>query len=228
VTSTAKILLDRVAGLVFAGVCLGSAVYALVAVPMELPPVSWIIDREALFRGGTYGMVEAWAVSWFHLLAAGLFPLVLFALASTLRSARPVPGLAADVLERASRMRLRRALLGAAIALATAGFYAAIVLEPEVLEPVGFLGRLGLIVGPFAAYGGPALLLDGVLPLRAQVVVVQTLQEAPEDAELRSLNARWSLEPAQAAGLAIGSEASIVSTPVFDSVVAITPLPLAR
>ncbi len=220
----AQIVLDRIVGILLVLVCVGSAVYALVAVPMELPPVSWIIAREALFRGGTYGLVEAWAVTWFHLLAVGLAPFALGALVRSLLREKSAPALSEEVEARGRALRRRRVAWGLGVTALVLGFYAAVVFEPEVLEPVGFLGRIGLVIGPFAAYGGPMLLLDGLLAPTAQVIVVKSLQEAPSDSERRSLNAHWTLEAAQAADLAVGREVSIVATRVFDTVIAITPL----
>jgi hypothetical protein len=228
VTVASRILLDRVSGLLVMALCIGSGLYALAAVPLEWPPVSWIIEREALLRGGTYGMVEAWAVSWFHLLAVGGAPFAVVGLALATRRARSAPDPGADLRERTATLRRRRFLAGALVTIVTIAFYVAIIFEPEALEPVGFLGRLGLILGPFAIYGGPALALDGVLPLRASTVVVQSIQDAPEDAERRSINARWNLSPAEVEGVALGSELAIVATPIFETVVSVTRLPANR
>jgi hypothetical protein len=228
VSVASKILFDRVSALLVLALCGGSGLYALAAVPLSWPPVSWIIEREALFQGGTYGMVEAWVVSWFHILAVGSAPFAIGGLVLATRAAGTAPVLEPELRARASSLRRRRAVVGTLVTVVTAVFYVALAVEPDALEPVGFLGRLGLIVGPFAAYGGPALALDGLLPLRTSTVVVQTIQEAPEDAERRSVNARWNLSPAEVEGLALGSELAIVATPLFETVVSVTRLSTPR
>ncbi|GAB4195773.1 MAG: hypothetical protein OHK0013_02310 [Sandaracinaceae bacterium] len=225
---TSKIVLNRLSAWLFLALCVGSGLYALAAVPLEWPPVSWIIEREALFRGGTYGMVEAWVVAWLHLLAVEGAPLALFGVVAAARSARHTPDLGRELADRTARLRRRRLIGGVLVTFATLAFYAALIIEPHALEPVGFLGRLGLILGPFAIYAGPALVLDATLPLCASTVVVESIQDAPEDPERRFINARWNLSPAEVEGVALGSELAIVATPIFETVVSVTRLPANR
>lgn len=217
-------MLSRLAGIVFGLVCIGSGVYALVAVPMELPPVSWILEREALFRGGTYGLVEAWAVTWFHLLAAGIAPFALVELGRTLVTKDPRPELTGSAASKARSLRRKRGAWGLLVTALTVAFYALVVIDPEDVAIVGFFGRLGLILGPFAAYGGPMLLLDGVLAPTAQTVTVETVQDDPADVERRSINGRYTLEPAEAEALRVGAQVSIIATRVFGSVISVTRL----
>lgn len=217
-------MLNRIAGVLFGLVCIGSGVYALVAVPMELPPVSWITERESMMRGGTYGLVEAWAVTWFHLLAAGALPFALVEGGRALLTKEPRPELAGSAAERARSLRRRRTAWGLFVTALTGTFYALIVLDPEDVAIVGFLGRLGLVLGPFAAYAGPMLLLDGLLAPTATIVTVESVQDDPADSERRSINGRYTLEPKEAESLRVGARVSIVATRVFNTVLSATRL----
>lgn len=217
-------MLNRISGILFGLACIGSGVYALVAVPLELPPVSWVIERESLLRDGTYGMVEAWAVTWFHLLAAGALPFALVELGRALLTKDPRPTLEGSAAQRARSLGRTRAAWGFLVTALTGTFYALIVFDPEDVAVVGFLGRLGLVLGPFAAYAGPMLLLDGLLAPTAQTVLVESVQDDPADSERRSINGRYTLEPKEADSLRVGGSVSIVATRVFNTVISATKL----
>ncbi len=217
-------MLNRISGILLGLACIAAGVYALVAVPLELPPVSWVIEREAILRDGSYGLVEAWAVTWFHLLAVIVLPFAAVELGRALLTKDPRPVLEGSAAEKASSIRRRRAVWGALVTMLTGTFYGLIVLDPEDVAIVGFLGRLGLVLGPFAAYAGPMLLLDAALPPTASTVTVQSVQDDPADNERRSINGRYTLEPKEAESLRVGAQISIVATRIFSTVISATKL----
>jgi len=218
-------MLDRILGVGLGLAAIGSGVYALVAVLSGLPPADWVCALEARYAfGGSYRVIEAWAVTWFHLLAALAAPLALATLVSNLRTRDPRPDLEGTAAARFRSLSRKRLVWGAAIALATISFYLTMWLAPSTLAPVSFLARVALVLGPFATFVGPALLLDALLRPSARRVVVHQLAEQPGDGERRSLNGVYSLEAREAASLRVGTEVSVLSTRIFATVLTVTVL----
>ena len=216
---------DKLFGAAFLLAVIGSAVYALVAVMSGLWPADWIAWREASYAfGGQYNLVEAWAVLWFHLLAAMAAPFMVVAAVATLRRRDPTPTLQAAIAERSRALSRRRLAWGLVVTALTAGFYAALVVDPQLLEPISFLARLGLVLGPFAAFVGPALILDGLLAPTAQRMVVHTLTDDASGGPTKLLDGLYRVSADEAAGLRVGSEVSLVATRIFSTVLSVTPL----
>jgi hypothetical protein len=217
-------MLDRVLGVTFGLGAIGSGVYALVAVLAGLPPADFLCELEALFAfQGAYNLVEAWAVTWFHLLAVLAAPLALGTLVQNLRSGEPRPALEGSVATRFRALRRRRLGWGAGLTAVTVAFYVALA-APELLEPISFLARLALVLGPFTVFAGPTLLLDALLAPTARIVVVHQLVEAPEGGERKSLNGLYTLDADEAARVRVGAEVSVLSTRILSSVLSATPL----
>lgn len=218
-------MLDRILGVTFGLGAIGSGIYALVAVIAGLPPADWLSGLESLYAfGGSYNLVEAWAVTWFHLLAGLAAPLALGTLVQNLRTHDAEPTLEGSVAARFRALARKRLVWGVAVTAVTVGFYAAVLLAPSALAPLSFLARLALVLGPFALFAGPTLVLDAVLAPTARTVVVHHLGDAPEGGERKSLNGLYTLEADEAARMRVGAEVSVVSTRIFSTVLSATPL----
>ncbi|MBN8611923.1 MAG: hypothetical protein J0L92_15115 [Deltaproteobacteria bacterium] len=218
--ATEASFLSKIGGVLFAIVVLGLTVYALVAVMFDWAPASWVIDLEVRASfDGRYGMVEAWAVTWFHLLAVATLPLVPPALVSL----REDTIAALDVRAEARWRGMRRTRLpaGALLVIAVVSFYACAALAPEVLATLGILTRLALVLAPFALFLGPALVLDAVLaPKQLRVTVARIDPYAGE----HQINGLHSITTSELTTIRVGSEISIVVTRALGSVLSITPL----
>lgn len=218
-------VLSRLAGPLFALAILGATVYALVAVILELPPASWIIEREVRFSfDGRYGMVEAWAVTWFHLLLALFAPFALGSLVMELASRRDLPTLEAHVRDRRRALARTRLPIGVGVGAVLVLFYALLIVAPEWIEPFGFLGRLGLVLGPLGLVASPVLILDSVLsPVLHRVTIVR-IDPVEHEPTRRRLNGLHVVDATVAESLRVGSEVSIVATPMISSVLSVETL----
>lgn len=214
---------SRLEGLVAAIALLAVTVYSLVAVAMDLPPGSWVIDLEVRYSfDGRYGMVEAWAVTWFHLLALLVLPLALVALAGL--RADVTPALEGRAAQARAALRRRRAPIGLAVSVVTVAFYACLALAPQALEPIGFVARLALVIAPFACFLGPASVLDALLAPAQVRVKVLSLDEVPGQPTYRHINGRYAIATSELGSLRAGSEVSMITTRVFGTVVSVIAL----
>ncbi len=218
-------LMSRLAGPLFALTILAATVYALVAVLLDLPPGSWIIEREVRYSfDGRYGMVEAWAVTWFHLLLILLAPFGAAAFVASLTTARPYATLDPVAAERRRTLTRTRLIAGVLVSATAIAFYACLVSAPEALEPIGILARLGLVLGPGALVAGPTLLLDAVLaPVVAHVKVVR-IDPVEHEPTKRRLNGIHVIDARFAESLHPGSEVSMIVTRTLGSVLSIAAL----
>ena len=215
--------LSKIGGVLFAVVVLGLTVYALVAVMFDWPPASWVIDLEVRASfDGRYGMVEAWAVTWFHLLAVAALPLALPALVSLREDT--VAALDPRAEARWRGMRRTRLPAGASLVIAVVSFYGCAALAPAWLEAVGILTRFALVIAPFGLFFGPALVLDALLApkhLRMKVLRIDPVAGLPGE---HRLNGLYTIAASELAAIRVGSEISVVVTRTLGSVLSITPL----
>jgi hypothetical protein len=167
-------------------------------------------------------MVEAWAVTWFHLLAIATLPLVPPALVSLREDA--VAALDPRAEARWRGMRRTRLPAGVLLMAAVVSFYVCAAIAPEVVASVGILTRLALVLAPFGVFLGPALVLDAVLaPKQVRVKVVRIDPYAGQPGQ-HQINGIHPITTSELGTIHVGSEISIVTTRTLGSVLSITPL----
>jgi hypothetical protein len=161
-----KSVLSTLFGILVLGGLVGSVVYAGYAQYAEPPlqPALEVIELQAYWSGGTYGVKLTFLTTWLILLLGGFaVPALVFA---TLHGAfRPRPSLPTWPALRGAT-RNQRTLLGWALGMTlfAAGFGYCAFLDPARLLPLGGLAGLLLPFGAMTAVAGPFLLLDLALP----------------------------------------------------------------
>lgn len=205
----------------------GSGVYALVAVMLEWPPADRVIELLVLYGfGGGVNLIEAWAVTWFHLLVLQILPVALGALVVNLRTRDAKPALEGSAAARFRALCRKRLAWGLVVSATTLALYVGLALAPSALAPIAFVVRLALVLAPFAVLLGPSLVLDALLAPTVRVVAIGSISDAPaiDGRERRSLNGVYTVELEEASSLHVGSQVSILSTRIFATVLSATPL----
>jgi hypothetical protein len=137
-------------------------IYAVLGTPTE--PARTLIELQARWSGGTYGLKVTMLLTWMVLLLALLAPFVfVYAVKSALRRGEAEPNWlrVGEV-----KARGKHALLFLAFCLLGALTAYVVFVDPDLFTPIGELGTLVLTLGIVSLFVGPLALFDTLLPSR--------------------------------------------------------------
>ncbi len=137
-------------------------IYAVLGSPSE--PALTLIELQARWSGGTYGLKVTILLTWMVLLLAALAPFVfVFAIKSALRRGEAEPNwLRVGEAKTSGKLAL---LFAAMCSLGALTAYVVFV-DPDLFTPIGDLGTLILAFGIVSLFVGPLALFDALLPSR--------------------------------------------------------------
>ena len=210
---------------------LGTLVYAVWSTLGRFgEPTMSIIEWQATWGDGTYGIKGTILAVWLHImLALGALYTAVWApydFVTRVRQAQPMPEGAE--WQSLPVHGLRYAIVGTLVGFApTAAFYSALLLDPESLSFLGQAALLAFVLGPLIAFWGAVSALNLVLPRRVVLGVVDKLRVDTDAkgnavgyvAEIAKRHVRLSQRVWQQ--LRVGDQVALRLTALFDSPLAL-------
>ncbi|HSC88351.1 MAG TPA: hypothetical protein VLC09_13810 [Polyangiaceae bacterium] len=204
----------------------GSAAWCIYAtIRQDLEPARTLIDLQALWSDGTFGVKTTILLSWLVLLFCAMAPIVMaYSIVHCFQRGEPEPNwLRVGNVETRGKRRL---LSLAACAFGALNFYVAFY-DPGLFSPIAPIAILVLLLGIVSFFLGPFLLLDSLVPGRWISGKVRTC-ERPVDSDGKPQKkfviqladeAKYYLDESRGSTLAVGQRIALRISRVLDNVI---------